>query len=150
MFSLAMTLMRKMSGSRSFRGMGHVFVEGPVDVKPDAELLLVGLDVDVGGAPLERVHEQHVRELDDGAGVGRRGEVAEVDLVVIGLERFLASSSASPIEVEVDLGEAADGGHVVDAGRRRAARDLLAGRPRPARDSVAARGGRRVALVSSC
>ena len=110
------------------QGQRHHVVEDPVDAEADAELLLVGLDVDVGGAPLERVHEQHVRQLDDGRGVGGLREVAEVDLVVLGLDRLGVGIGVAH-RVEVDLGEAADRGHVVDA-EGRAVRDLLGGRPR--------------------
>ena len=60
----------------------HHVVEDAVDAEPDPELLLVGLDVDVGGAPLEGVHEQHVGELDDRSLFRRLAELPEVDLVL--------------------------------------------------------------------
>ena len=117
-------------------GQRHHVVEDPVDAEPDAELLLVGLDVDVRGLPLERVHEEHVRELDDGRGVRGLGEVAEIDLVVHRLG-LLDVRVGFAHRIEVELGEAADRGHVVDA-QRRAVEDLLDAPPRrPPGDPVA-------------
>ena len=82
------------------------------------------------GPALQRVDEQDVRELDDRRGVGRLAEVAEVDLVVLGLDRLDVGLGVGH-RVDVDLGEAADRGHVVDgeAGR---VHDLL--------EAAAARG----------
>jgi len=93
-------------------GQRHHVVEHSVDAEPDAELPLVGLDVDVGGTPLQRVHEEHVRQLDDGRGVGGPREVAEVDLLVRGFHR--RASVTAGHGVEVDLRETTDCGHVVD------------------------------------
>ena len=62
----------------------HHGVEDAVDAVPDPELPLVGLDVDVAGALLDRRKQQHVHELDDrgflplarpGRDVERRGPV---------------------------------------------------------------------------
>ena len=49
-----MILMREAIASRSFSGGAHHVVEHAVDAEPDAELLLVRLDVDVAGALLRR------------------------------------------------------------------------------------------------
>jgi hypothetical protein len=90
----------------------HHVVQDAVDAEADAELLLVGLDVDVGGPPLERVHEEHVGELDHGGGVGRLAERPEVDLVFLLLDRLDVGLGVAH-GVEVDLRETPDPGHVV-------------------------------------
>jgi len=75
-----MILTREMrAGSRRFGG-GHDLVEDAVDAEADAEDLLVGLEVDVGGAAADGVDEDHVDELDDGGLVGRLLELEDVDL----------------------------------------------------------------------
>ena len=125
-------------------GQRHHVVEDAVDAEADAELLLVGLDVDVGGAALQRVDEQHVRELDDGRGVGRLAQVAEVDLVVLALDGLDVGVGVAH-RVEVDLGQAADRGHVVDAQAGAVHRLLEAAAARYAVAAAAAPRGRGVA-----
>ena len=48
-------------GVAQLHGQGHDVVEDAVDAEADPELLLVGLDVDVGGPALQGVDEQDVR-----------------------------------------------------------------------------------------
>ena len=93
-------------------GQGHDVVEDPVDSEPDAELLLVGLDVDVGGPALQGVDEQDVRELDDGRRLRGLGENAQVDLV-LGLRHRLHVRLVLGDGVDVHLGQP-HGGHVVE------------------------------------
>ncbi len=98
------------------RRMHHV-VEHAVDAEADAHLLLVRLDVDVGGAALERVDQQHVDEPDDRRVLAHPRQVREVDLVVVfddleplgavGLEveRFERHGGAGQlVEAVVDVG----------------------------------------------
>ena len=61
-------------------GRRQHLVQYAIHPEPDAEDLLVRLEVDVGGALLDRVDEHHVHELDDGRFVGRLLQLEDVDL----------------------------------------------------------------------
>jgi hypothetical protein len=60
----------------------HLLDEHAVDAVADAELLLVGLDVDVARALLDGVEQDRVAEADDGRVLRGLLEVADVDVVV--------------------------------------------------------------------
>ena len=59
----------------------HDVVEDAVDAEPDAELLLVRLDVDVAGALLDRRHQHQVDEPDDRRLAALLLERGDVDLL---------------------------------------------------------------------
>src|SRR5690242_812597 len=59
----------------------HHVVEHAVDAEAYAHLLLVGLDVNVGGPALQRVGEKYVDESDDGRVLAHAREVREVYLL---------------------------------------------------------------------
>ena len=59
----------------------HRLVEHAVDPVAHAEGLLVGLDVDVRCALLDRLRQHQVHELDDGSVLGFLGERVDVDVV---------------------------------------------------------------------
>ena len=61
-------------------GRRQHLVQYAIHPEPDAEDLLVRLEVDVGGALLDRVDEHHVHELDDRRFVGRLLQLEDVDL----------------------------------------------------------------------
>ena len=61
----------------------HHFVEHAVDAVADAELLLVGLDVDVRRVALDGVGEDQVHELDDRGVLGFARQLADVDVVFV-------------------------------------------------------------------
>ena len=65
MSSFAMILMRLVIASLQLQRRVHHLVEDAVDAVADPVLLLVGLDVDVGGAALDGVGEDDVDQLDD-------------------------------------------------------------------------------------
>jgi len=65
----------------------HDLVEDPVDAEPDAELLLVRLDVDVRRAALDRVGHDQVHEFDDRRFFGTFRERLYIELFII-LEDF--------------------------------------------------------------
>jgi hypothetical protein len=90
-------------------GRGEHLVQHAVDAEPDAEDLLVGLPVDVGGALADRVDEHHVDELDDGRLVRRLLEFEDVDLA-----RRLVLDDLDVADLVRELGH-----HVGDRGRLR-------------------------------
>ncbi len=96
----------------------HDVVEHAVDPEPDAELLLVRLDVDVGGARLQRLDQDQVGDLDDRRGLRRLGEVREVDLLAfVLLQDVDVRAGVDPGDlVHVELAET-DARHVVDRQR---------------------------------
>jgi hypothetical protein len=61
----------------------HLLHQHAVDAVADAELLLVGLDVDVARALLDRVEEDGVDEADDRRALGLLLQLHEVDVVTI-------------------------------------------------------------------
>ncbi len=61
----------------------HHLVEDAVDAVPDAVLLLVRLDVDVGGAALDGVGEDDVDQADDRRFLGLLLQLLEVDLLIL-------------------------------------------------------------------
>ena len=106
----------------------HHLVEHAVDAVADAEVLLVGLDVDVGGALLDGVEQDEVDELDDRRVVGGLREV--VDVLVL---RLLGELDVAVVEVADDLVERGALGRVVALDRL--ADGHLARRPRARRCS---------------
>ena len=76
-----MILMREVIASRNFIGGAHDVVEDAVDAVPDAELLLVRLDVDVARALLNRRHQHDVHQLDDRRLLALLGERLGADLL---------------------------------------------------------------------
>ena len=83
-------------------GRLHHLVEHAVDAEADAELLLVGLDVDVGGPLLDGVEQDQVHQLDDRRLGGAVLEVDGVEVVVAALdERHLGVVEAHHDLVEV-------------------------------------------------
>ena len=61
---------------------GHLLEEHAVDAEADAELLLVGLDVDVARPLLDRVQEDHVHEPHDRRVLARLLELEEVHVLL--------------------------------------------------------------------
>src|SRR3954462_4675221 len=82
MSSSALILRRLVKAAFSFMRGLHRLEEHAVHAVADAEVLLVRLDVDVGGALLDGVGEDQVHELDDRS-VG--GRLLQVDDVLAGL-----------------------------------------------------------------
>ena len=60
----------------------HGFLEDAVDAVLDVERVVVGLDVDVGGATLERGEDGGVDQADDGADVFIAGQLFDGDVFV--------------------------------------------------------------------
>ena len=75
--------MREAMASFSFGGRVHHLLEDAVDPVADPVLLLVGLDVDVGGAPLDGVGQDDVDEPDDGGLFPLLDQLLEVDGVLL-------------------------------------------------------------------
>ncbi len=80
-------------------GQGHELPHDAVHAETDPESPLVGLDVDVGGALLQRLDEEVVRDLDDGRRLARACEAREIDLVLFGLELLDVVVAAEGVEV---------------------------------------------------
>src|SRR4051812_19875303 len=77
-------------GRLQLHGRLHRLEEHAVHAVADAEVLLVGLDVDVGGALLDGVEEDEVHELDDRRVGGALLEVDDVLVVVVVVDLDLA------------------------------------------------------------
>ena len=83
MSSEAMILRRLMIAFFSLSGGVISSCEHAVDAVAHAELLLVGLDVDVARALLDGVEQDHVDEADDRRVLARLLELEEVDVLVV-------------------------------------------------------------------
>ena len=96
----------------------HHLVQHAVDAEPDAERLLVRLDVDVAGALADGVGQDGVHELHDRGFLGRFLQLAQVDVVVVldQLDVLVAELREHLVEVRVVVVVAVDGGR--DRGRR--------------------------------
>ncbi len=70
-------------GVAQFHRGGHHLVEDAVHPEPDPELLLIGLDVDVGGLALDGVGEDEVDQPDDGGLLGLRLQFGHVHGLIV-------------------------------------------------------------------
>ena len=81
MSSFDMILMRERDRVAELHRRAHDVVENPVDAVPDAQLLLVRLDVDVARALLNRRHQHDVHQPDDRRFLALLGERLGADLL---------------------------------------------------------------------
>jgi hypothetical protein len=79
----------------------HHLVEHAIDAVARAEVLLVGLDVDVRRIPLDGVGQDEVHELDDRRVLGLLGELADVDVLIV-----VHDVDVHVVEVRHDVGKA--------------------------------------------
>ncbi len=72
----------------SFNLSGGVMIalQNAVNAEADAEFLFVRLHVNVAGAALDRVGQHQVHQLDDGSFVGSLLKLAEIHLLLFGLQ----------------------------------------------------------------
>jgi hypothetical protein len=112
----------------------HDVVEQTVDAVADAQFLLVGLDVDVAGALLDRRHQDDVHELDDRRFLALLGERLGADLLELVEDLDVAGSSSTGMFSSAWLAASSALGPACAA--RRGARG---GHRRPCRSSAAAR-----------
>ena len=87
-------------GGESLHRLGETGVQHPVDPHPHREVVLAGLDVDVGGARVHGLGEQVVDQLDD-----RRllGHLAKLLRAVAGVEVLDRALLAHEVEQAVDV-----------------------------------------------
>jgi len=71
-------LMREMMVPWCRLSIGPWLVQDAVDAVLDEDHVFLGLDVDVGGAPLDRVEHDESTELDDGRGILRDRSIVRV------------------------------------------------------------------------
>ena len=101
----AMILMRLVSAAFSLQRRRHLLLEHAVDAVAHAVALLVGLDVNVGRALLDRVQQDDVAQLDDRRVLGRALEVEHVLGVAFALREVDVLVHVAEHLVEVERGQ---------------------------------------------
>ena len=79
------------------QGRIHHVVQDAVDAEPDAEVLFIGLDVDVAGALFERFRQDQVHQLDDRRFLAGALQLIDRDLLFV--RRFRRSRSSSKLSL---------------------------------------------------